>query len=310
MDFQEETSLFLDIETTGLTPDVSAITVIGCMDFSGCIHQWFNADGFSQKELLSEFFSFLKEDTTLITFNGATFDVPFLNYKTKEFHLPTCLDHYRHYDLYRMLLPYGHLFPVSSLRQQSLEQYLDFPRQDTLSGRQLIKQYQSYLVSKDSRLKETILRHNEEDLRGLMTISSLLCYQSILDGLIHIEESHLHNDFFELCFSTHKRIPKEAYFQRDQMKLTMTEHQGILRCPLEHGTLKHYHPNPKDYYYLPKEDIVVPKSLGTFVEKTARLPADTSHCYSKFQPSENFLSDTDALYTFCKDTIYYLLRKD
>ena len=39
--------LFFDIETTGLSADISAITLIGCCDMDRNITQWFNEDGFS-----------------------------------------------------------------------------------------------------------------------------------------------------------------------------------------------------------------------------------------------------------------------
>ena len=47
--------LFFDIETTGLSADISAITLIGCCDMDGNITQWFNEDGFSQKQILEAF---------------------------------------------------------------------------------------------------------------------------------------------------------------------------------------------------------------------------------------------------------------
>ena len=50
-----ERRLFFDIETTGLSPEVSAITLIGCLDDHGLIKQWFNEDGFSQKQILTDF---------------------------------------------------------------------------------------------------------------------------------------------------------------------------------------------------------------------------------------------------------------
>lgn len=310
MNFDKNKTLFIDIETTGLTPDISAITVIGCIDFEGKITQWFNKDGFSQEKILVDFLNFIKNYTTLITFNGTTFDLPFLKYKIKEYHLEKSLDAFLHYDLYRILRPYRHLFPMTSFRQAALEQYLEIQRQDHLSGKQLIKRYQSYLESGSTEEKEAILLHNREDLSGLLAISSLLCYPALLEGSFFIKEPMLIDDVLQISFSFKKKFPKKAYFHRDQLKLTISGYDGILICPLEHGILKHYHPNPKDYFYLPREDIVIPKSMGTFVEKNCRLPADSSHCYSKFQPGENFLSDTEALYTFCKDTIYYLLRKD
>ncbi len=52
MEHNIQQSLFFDIETTGLSADISAITVIGCCDMDGNVTQWFNEDGLSQKQIL------------------------------------------------------------------------------------------------------------------------------------------------------------------------------------------------------------------------------------------------------------------
>ena len=41
MEHNIQQSLFFDIETTGLSADISAITVIGCCDMDGNVTQWF-----------------------------------------------------------------------------------------------------------------------------------------------------------------------------------------------------------------------------------------------------------------------------
>ena len=85
MEHNIQQSLFFDIETTGLSADISAITVIGCCDMDGNVTQWFNEDGLSQKQILTDFLAFIQPYNTLITFNGKTFDLPFLTSKIKEF---------------------------------------------------------------------------------------------------------------------------------------------------------------------------------------------------------------------------------
>ena len=106
-----ESFLFFDIETTGLSADISAITVIGCCDMDGNVTQWFNEDGLSQKQILTDFLAFIQPYNTLITFNGKTFDLPFLTSKIKEFKINASFDRYEHLDLYQILKPYKN--PVS-----------------------------------------------------------------------------------------------------------------------------------------------------------------------------------------------------
>ena len=106
MEHNIQQSLFFDIETTGLSADISAITVIGCCDMDGNVTQWFNEDGLSQKQILTDFLAFIQPYNTLITFNGKTFDLPFLTSKIKEFKINASFDQYEHLDLYQILKPY------------------------------------------------------------------------------------------------------------------------------------------------------------------------------------------------------------
>ena len=44
------------------------------------------------------------------------------------------------------------------------------------------------------------------------------------------------------------------------------EQQATLHIPVIHDTLKHYFTDYKNYYYLPKEDTAIHKSIAAFVE--------------------------------------------
>ena len=134
MEHNIQQSLFFDIETTGLSADISAITVIGCCDMDGNVTQWFNEDGLSQKQILTDFLAFIQPYNTLITFNGKTFDLPFLTSKIKEFKINASFDQYEHLDLYQILKPYKNLWGLKNFRQKNLEEYLGIQRIDKLSG--------------------------------------------------------------------------------------------------------------------------------------------------------------------------------
>lgn len=310
MKVMESKTLFVDIETTGLSPDISAITVIGCCQPNGTITQWFNEDGLSQKKILLEFLDFCSSFHTFITFNGASFDLPFLKAKIKEWKIEDTLNHMDHIDLYQILRPYRRLLPLKSFRQKDLERYLKVSRKDNLSGRKLIKIYRKFLETKDCKYKEQILLHNKEDLTGLLHIASLLCYPALKNGQFSIKNCQLTEDFLRIDLSLEHSWTQSAVFEKKEMKLEIQGCRGKFTCLRKDGMLFHYYPNPKDYYYLPEEDIILPKSMGNMVDKSRRIPADADHCYSKFKPGDTFLSSQDEIYTFCRHNIYYLLRKD
>lgn len=301
--------LFFDIETTGLSADISAITLIGCCDMDGNITQWFNEDGFSQKQILSDFLTFIKSYDTLITFNGKTFDLPFLSSKIKEFKLNASFDRYEHLDLYQILKPYKNLWGLKNFRQKNLEEYLGFHRTDKLSGKKLIKTYQNYLEKGDTKDKEAVLLHNREDLLGLRNIYSLMSYPALLDGKFTLSSYSIENDEFHAYLNLDHEVPVCGNYKKSGICLTLKHSNAVLTYPLDDGHLKHYHRDYKNYYYLPMEDLVIHKSMKSFVDTSSLVRADKDNCYSKFVPGDNFLSNENDVLSFCSDMIYYLLSK-
>ena len=301
--------LFFDIETTGLSADISAITLIGCCDMDRNITQWFNEDGFSQKQILSDFLAFIKSYDTLITFNGTTFDLPFLTSKIKEFKLNASFDRYEHLDLYQILKPYKNLWGLKNFRQKNLEEYLGFHRTDKLSGKKLIKTYQNYLEKGDTKDKEAVLLHNREDLLGLRNIYSLMSYPALLDGKFTLSSYSIENDEFHAYLNLDHEVPVCCNYKKSGICLTLKHSNAVLTYPLDDGHLKHYHRDYKNYYYLPMEDLVIHKSMKSFVDTSSLVRADKDNCYSKFVPGDNFLSNENDVLSFCSDMIYYLLSK-
>lgn len=301
--------LFFDIETTGLSADISAITLIGCCDMDRNITQWFNEDGFSQKQILSDFLAFIKSYDTLITFNGTTFDLPFLTSKIKEFKLNASFDRYEHLDLYQIFKPYKNLWGLKNFRQKNLEEYLGFHRTDKLSGKKLIKTYQNYLEKGDTKDKEAVLLHNREDLLGLRNIYSLMSYPALLDGKFTLSSYSIENDEFHAYLNLDHEVPVCGNYKKSGICLTLKHSNAVLTYPLDDGHLKHYHRDYKNYYYLPMEDLVIHKSMKSFVDTSSLVRADKDNCYSKFVPGDNFLSNENDVLSFCSDMIYYLLSK-
>lgn len=76
---------------------------------------------------------------------------------------------------------------------------------------------------------------------------------------------------------------------------------GKLRVPIYEGELKYFYSNYKDYYYLPKEDIAIHKSVASFVDKDYRRQATARCCYTRKKSS--YLPQWDVLFTpfFKKD---------
>lgn len=69
--YMKNETVFLDIETTGIKPDDSFVTVIGCYDGK-------ETRVFIHGENEFEFLDYIRKFKIIVTFNGSLFDIPFL----------------------------------------------------------------------------------------------------------------------------------------------------------------------------------------------------------------------------------------
>ena len=121
----------------------------------------------------------------VVTYNGDTFDLPFLQRRAVKYGLCDKLPLLWSVDLYRWLKKYWPLAPsMKSLSQKSVEEAmgLSVKRDDEIPGGDCIPLYNYYLQTKDENAKQTILLHNADDVRQLARIAwkcSFLPYHTI-----------------------------------------------------------------------------------------------------------------------------------
>ena len=66
----------------------------------------FNDNGTSEPEMLSHFEQILKNHKILVSYNGDTFDIPYLLKKMEQFDVDTTLDNIQSVDIYRTTRKY------------------------------------------------------------------------------------------------------------------------------------------------------------------------------------------------------------
>ena len=87
-----ENICFFDIETTGLSAAVSSLYLIGTITFENnkwVLNQWFADDYVSEVRLLQAFSEFSEKYEWIAHYNGATFDIPYLEKKYRTNHMPS-----------------------------------------------------------------------------------------------------------------------------------------------------------------------------------------------------------------------------
>ncbi len=173
-----EDMVYLDIETTGLD-FTRPIFLIGLLSLSERgnlrLEQMMARDYNEERALLAAFAERVSSYSIVVTYNGRTFDVPFLNARLSYHRLDGAVRQYNvdllrsTRRLYRGLLPNFRLGTVE-------ESILGVKREDDMPGSMVPIQYSRFMESGDIGLIEGILRHNEQDL---VSLSKLLFLAAI-----------------------------------------------------------------------------------------------------------------------------------
>ena len=174
-----------DIETTGLFHSRDCIINAGFCSSMGDVWQNFTEDPADEKRVVAEALEQIAEADAVVTYNGDTFDLPFLLRRAQKYGFCEKLPLLWSVDLYRWLKKYWPLTPsMKSLSQKSVEEAMGLSdkRDDEIPGGDCIPLYNYYLQTKDENAKQTILLHNADDVRQLARIAwkcSFLPYHTI-----------------------------------------------------------------------------------------------------------------------------------
>lgn len=319
---------FFDIETTGLSAINSTLYLIGalvCENDSVKITQWFNDDGYSEEEIINSFCDFCGKHNRLIHFNGNTFDIPYLKEKCKKHEIDDIpFSSLTQLDIYKEIRSYKKVFSLDSMRQVAIEEYLGIARDDTYSGKELINIYQRYIARPDEDKEKLLLLHNHDDLYGMLKFCDILNYKAFFENphiVTHLIERKIENDKLILDFVIEDdfALPKRLLFASvGGLFVNACNTSAHLEIPILDTVLKHFFADYKNYYYLPKEDMALHKSVATYVEPENKIKATKEKCYMKKEarfvvcPPENidaiFKKELKDKMTYC--TIESILSAD
>ncbi len=299
--------LFLDIETTGLSSSSCSIYMIGVAYYNQDawnITQWFAQSPSEEEDILADFKEFSSDYTTLVHFNGNTFDIPFIKARFDAYGMDFDSDSFRGIDLYRRITPYKNFLKLSSLKQKSIEAFLGLEREDEYDGGKLTKVYKEYCKSHDEELFKLLYIHNFEDMQGMLQILPVLNYGELFDSDLHVNKVEI-NTYIDVNELSRKEllihvnlpcpIPVAIACNSGDCYFTARDNTGLIKVPIYHEELKYFYDNYKDYYYLPVEDTAIHKSVAIYVDKEFRTQALASTCYTRKE--SDFLPEWDYIFT-------------
>ncbi len=331
--YRLEDIVFFDIETTGFSAKTSYLYLIGCMyykDGKWQLTQWLADDMKSEAAILDSFFTVLKSCKRLVHFNGSGFDIPFILQKCKQHAIPDPFSLIESFDIYKKILPYKRLLPLSNYKLKTIEKFMGIHRIDTCSGEELIPIYANYLgkiqyeklhsrsnsqflsdnngtfnqkvTSSSEEFSQILLLHNLEDVKSLLEMTKILYFIDIFENKIKFSNiSHIsYNENslevrIQLPIIFPRSISWEIPLAGNCLKMKVADDQLMLWIPIYHGELKYFYTNYKDYFFLPKEDMAMHVSVAQYVDKDFRVKAKASNCYTK--QTGSFLPQIDTVFS-------------
>lgn len=303
--------IFYDIETTGLSRNSTFLYLIGAAameDQKWYLYQWMAESSKEELTILRIFSQFLSGYDYAISYNGNSFDQSYLEAKYEQYQMPSPFKGKGSLDLYQTLKPLKKLLKLSAMKQPCMEEFLGIRNRIYTDGKECIRLYKDFLKKRDANIADIVLGHNLEDVLGLGKIYLMLGYLCLFDGEYEPYYAELEDENLFLRLQLPCMLPAEFSNGDHMFYLTGKDDTIRLIIQTQQGRLKQYYPDYKDYYYLTEEDCVIPRSLGSGIDKKHKKAATKDTCYTWFCCDESFLNDPKKQKQYLVHTLPYLLR--
>lgn len=179
----------LDIETTGLNRMNNSIILIGILyvdnkSNSIKVKQFFAEHIKEEVKLLNSFKSTISNFDYIITYNGNSFDIPFINQRLSFHNIDFRINIDSSFDLMKIIRKHKKSLNLSNCKLKTVEQQLGIKREDKISGKESIHLYFEYMRNKNPNIKDLILKHNFDDIYYLSKVLKII---DLIDSLNKIE---------------------------------------------------------------------------------------------------------------------------
>ena len=163
---QDQDFAIIDIETLGLSE--RPIILIGLAKPVGdkiCTSQFLLRDIEDEPSAIWALVSQLKPSTSLITFNGRSFDIPYIRQRLAYYGMDAALDN-PHFDVLHFTRR-AYKGKLPDCRLETVEKYMGVKRGVNVPGALVPTFYETYLKTKNVGPLVPIVEHNKQDLLSL-----------------------------------------------------------------------------------------------------------------------------------------------
>ena len=215
----------------------------------------------------------------IITFNGHSFDLPYLRQKYKAYRLDDPFEGKEELDLYHELKKLVRFFAIPSGRLSGAAEFLNLENEKIRS-----------------------------DAETELEVMSLLRYRDFLDGK-QCEILDVSTDEERLIYtlSCAYTFPREISVHDTCFHMRFSENgEVLLSARIENGNLRCYHTDLKNYEYLPAEGYAVHRSAAAFVDKARKENAARETCFHLAAFTEEMLTDRKRSEAYLRSVLEYL----
>ena len=240
--------VFFDIETTGLSGGAGTVAfLVGCGWFEEAgfrIRQWFLSAPSGERPMLEDLGRVFRDASLLVTFNGRTFDVPFMETRWAFHRTAAPTEGVPHLDMLpvaRRLWRRREIADDAGCTLSALERdVLGFHRGSDVPGFEIPARYFQFLRTGHPALINGVLEHNRHDVLSLGVITGHALWlvqegpEACRDSYEHLAlgrlyeqagEGSLARAAFEMAASLgHDRIRREAFARMAEERRRAGDH--------------------------------------------------------------------------------------
>lgn len=219
-----DNDLVFDIETTGFDFKRDKLVLLGLVKKikgSSYIIQYFAEKDSEEIRLLKIYLKEVK-DKRLISFNGDTFDIGFLNSRLEAYELMPYFPE-KSLDIYRLIKKNSKFFHYDSMKLTDIEKLIGIDRDDPSRYKTISK------LTDDIKIRDNpypILKHNENDLIATEALANIEeIYKKKLSistkiGKIYLEYAIINKDLANFSLKADNDL-KEAFIAENNYQLTV-----------------------------------------------------------------------------------------